>query len=79
MKGWPEQSPFERISVTAASDSPPSVLLEQLAIGGIMIIPIGGPDRTQVLTKIRRTEQGFDTEDLMKVRFVPLVSGLAEN
>ena len=79
IKGWPEQSPFDRISVTAASESPPAVLLEQLAIGGIMVMPIGGSDRTQILTKICRTEKGFETEDLMKVRFVPLLPGLAEN
>ena len=79
IKGWPEQSPFDRISVTAASESPPTVLLEQLAIGGIMVMPIGGPDRTQILKKICRTEEGFETKDLMKVRFVPLLPGLAEN
>ncbi len=79
MLGWPEQAPFERISVTAASDTPPAALLDQLAVGGIMVVPVGGRDRTQVLQQIRRTEAGFETHDLMDVRFVPLLPGLVEN
>ncbi|MCZ6837819.1 MAG: protein-L-isoaspartate(D-aspartate) O-methyltransferase [Alphaproteobacteria bacterium] len=78
MLGWPEQAPFERISVTAASDTPPAALLDQLAVGGIMVVPVGGRDRTQVLQKIRRTEAGYETHDLMDVRFVPLLPGLVE-
>ncbi|NKB49134.1 MAG: protein-L-isoaspartate(D-aspartate) O-methyltransferase [Alphaproteobacteria bacterium] len=79
MVGWPEQAPFDRISVTAASDAPPAALLDQLAVGGIMVMPVGGRDRTQVLQKFRRTDDGYDTEDLMEVRFVPLLPGLVEN
>ncbi len=79
MLGWPEQAPFERISVTAASDTPPAALLDQLAVGGIMVVPVGGRDRTQVLQQIRRTEDGYETHDLMDVRFVPLLPGLVEN
>ncbi len=79
MLGWPEQAPFERISVTAASDTPPAALLDQLAVGGIMVVPVGGRDRTQVLQQIRRTEDGYETLDLMDVRFVPLLPGLVEN
>ena len=79
MLGWPEQAPFERISVTAASNTPPAALLDQLAVGGIMVVPVGGRDRTQVLQQIRRTEDGFETHDLMDVRFVPLLPGLVEN
>ncbi|MFB3101664.1 MAG: protein-L-isoaspartate(D-aspartate) O-methyltransferase [Alphaproteobacteria bacterium] len=78
MLGWPEQAPFERISVTAASDTPPAALLDQLAVGGIMVVPVGGRDRTQVLQQIRRTEAGYETHDLMDVRFVPLLPGLVE-
>ena len=76
MLGWPEQAPFERISVTAAADAPPADLLDQLAAGGIMVMPVGGRDRTQVLRKYRRTADGFETRDLMEVRFVPLLPGL---
>ncbi len=79
MLGWPEQAPFERISVTAASDTPPAALLDQLAVGGIMLMPVGGRDRTQVLRRFRRTEDGYETDDLMEVRFVPLLPGLVDN
>ena len=79
MKGWPEQAPFERISVTAAGLEPPDSLLEQLAVGGIMVIPVGGRDESQQLLRIRRTEAGFDSEKLIDVRFVPLVPGIAAN
>lgn len=79
MKGWTETAPFDRISVTAAGLEPPDGLLEQLSVGGIMIIPVGGRDETQQLLRIRRTETGFETEKLMDVRFVPLVPGIAAN
>lgn len=79
MLGWPEQAPFDRISVTAASGEPPAALLDQLAVGGIMVMPVGGRDRTQILQQFRRTEDGYQTQDLMEVRFVPLLPGLAEN
>jgi protein-L-isoaspartate(D-aspartate) O-methyltransferase len=77
MKGWPQQAPFDRIIVTAAATEVPQALLDQLAIGGIMVIPIGESPERQELQRIRRTEQGFDTETLLPVRFVPLVEGLA--
>ena len=76
MLGWPEQAPFDRISVTAAADTPPEALLDQLAVGGIMVMPVGGSDRAQILRQFRRTEDDFDTDDLMEVRFVPLLPGL---
>jgi protein-L-isoaspartate(D-aspartate) O-methyltransferase len=79
MKGWPETAPFDRISVTAAGLVPPDNLLDQLAIGGIMVIPVGGREDGQQLLRIRRTETGYETEKLMDVRFVPLVPGIAAN
>ena len=79
MLGWPEQAPFDRISVTAAGDRPPAALLDQLAVGGIMVMPVGGRDRAQVLQQTRRTEDGFETQALMEVRFVPLLPGLVVN
>ena len=79
MLGWPEQAPFDRISVTAAADTPPVALLDQLAVGGIMVMPVGGRDRVQILQQTRRTEDGFETQDLMEVRFVPLLPGLVVN
>lgn len=71
-QGWPEESPFEAIIVTAASPEIPAPLLEQLAINGRMVIPVG--DRlSQSLKKITRTEEGFQEEDLGGVRFVSLI------
>ncbi|CAA7623739.1 protein-L-isoaspartate(D-aspartate) O-methyltransferase [Magnetospirillum sp. UT-4] len=75
-RGWPEQAPFERIMVTAAAHDIPPVLVEQLAIGGIMVLPVGEFD--QDLLKVTRTEAGIDIETLGGVRFVPLVEGVAE-
>ena len=76
--GWPEQAPFERIIVTAAAEDVPPVLLEQLAIGGIMIIPIGVDENDQRLMRVTRTEEGAETADLGGVRFVPLLPGIAD-
>jgi protein-L-isoaspartate(D-aspartate) O-methyltransferase len=74
-KGWPEQAPFERILVTAAhaGDEPPPALSDQLAIGGLMVIPMGDEKRKQRVIRFRRTENGFEREDLWPVRFVPLL------
>jgi len=76
--GLPEQAPFDRILVTAAAEDPPGPLLAQLRMGGIMIVPVGQSDAVQTLIKVRRTEDGFDYQELQPVRFVPLVEGLAE-
>ncbi len=77
-KGWPPQAPFERIIVTAATMRVPRALLEQLAVGGIMISPVELSPGRQELQRIVRKESGFETETLMPVRFVPLVKGLAK-
>jgi protein-L-isoaspartate(D-aspartate) O-methyltransferase len=73
-KGWPEHAPYDGILVAAASLSAPQALLRQLKPGGRMIIPVGPPGR-QVLQRIVRTEEGYETTDLDAVSFVPLVSG----
>lgn len=73
-----EQAPFDRIIVTAAAEDPPPTLLEQLRIGGIMVLPVGQSDTVQQLVRIHRLdERRFDYEDLRPVRFVPLVEGVA--
>lgn len=78
MKGWPEQAPFDRISVTAAGDAPPQALLDQLKVGGIMMMPVGGQSRVQQLVRYRRTEDAIESEAIMDVRFVPLLPGIAD-
>ena len=75
--GLPEHAPFDRIIVTAAAEDPPGPLLAQLRIGGIMVLPVGQSDAVQSLIKVRRTEEGFEYDELLKVRFVPLLEGLA--
>ena len=74
--GWPEQAPFERILVAAAAADVPPVLFDQLAIGGIMVVPVGLDEGDQRLMKVTRTSDGADTRDLGPTRFVPLVDGL---
>ncbi len=72
--GWAPGAPYDAITVAAGSPRVPPALLEQLAIGGRLVIPLGSEDGTQVLTRIMRTgDQAFQTEDLGGVRFVPLI------
>ncbi len=80
MKGWAYQAPFDRIIVTAAAHGDiPNELMAQLAIGGIMIAPIGASDVDQTLVKIRRVSEGhYERESLFAVRFVPLLPEIAE-
>ena len=79
-KGWPAQAPFERIIVTAAAKSPPAALLDQLAPGGIMVIPVDAGDGVQDLQRITRLDDGTSQiKSLLKVRFVPLVDGAARD
>lgn len=73
--GWPEQAPFDRIIVTAAAVDFPPVLIDQLAVGGIMVVPIGDDFHDQRLFKVVKTETGIDTTELGWVRFVPFVEG----
>ena len=79
-KGWPEQAPFDRIIVTAAAPEMPPVLVEQLAPGGIMVLPVGRSTTDQQIVRVTKNEDGsIQTEKLMAVRFVPLVDGLAQD
>ncbi len=77
--GLPDQAPFDRILVTAAAEDPPGPLLAQLKIGGIMVVPVGQSDAVQSLIKVRRTDQGYDYEEIRPVRFVPLLEGLGKD
>lgn len=75
-KGWPEQAPFDRILVTAAAARIPDALKQQLAPDGMMIIPVGATIFEQQIVRLRRTERGFVEDELLPVRFVPLVEGV---
>ena len=69
--GWPEEGPFDGILVTAAPEVVPPPLLSQLAVGGKMIIPVGG--FFQELKLIERTRDGLAERSVLPVRFVPFV------
>jgi protein-L-isoaspartate(D-aspartate) O-methyltransferase len=75
-KGWREQAPFDRIIVTAAAASVPGALVDQLAEGGLMVLPVGATSRDQTLLRLTRTPDGIVEERLSEVRFVPLVAGI---
>ncbi len=77
--GLPDQGPFDRILVTAAAEDPPGPLLQQLKLGGTMVVPVGQSDAVQTLIKVSRTETGFEYDEIMPVRFVPLVEGTARD
>ena len=79
-KGWPQQAPFDRIIVTAAAADVPPVLVDQLAVGGIMVVPVGHgtADDDQRLLKVTRTEDGAEVDDLGRARFVPFIEGEEE-
>ena len=77
-KGWPQQAPFDRIMVTAAAKSMPHDLIDQLKVGGIMILPLEREDGQQELVRITRHEHDYEVEDLLPVRFVPLMNGIAK-
>ena len=74
--GWPEAAPFPAIVVTAAAESVPDSLVDQLAPGGRMILPVGRTNGPQNLIRIRRDETGRISKDtILSVAFVPLVGG----
>jgi protein-L-isoaspartate(D-aspartate) O-methyltransferase len=75
-RGWPEAAPFDAIIVTAAPDHVPEPLVEQLTVGGRMVIPVGR--WAQDLLLIRKDEEGVHQERLIGVRFVPMVGEAEE-
>lgn len=70
--GWPQHAPYDGILVAAAPVELPAALLEQLAPGGFLVAPVGGP-AMQELRLVRRTDEGFTHERLEWVNFVPLI------
>jgi protein-L-isoaspartate(D-aspartate) O-methyltransferase len=80
--GWLDAAPFDAILVAAGGPEVPQALKEQLAIGGRLVIPVGGEEREQTLLKVTRTRQtDYEEEDLGGVMFVPLIGeqGWAED
>lgn len=71
--GWPEHAPFTQIIVTAAPETVPAALVEQLAIGGTMVLPVGPVTGDQELRILTRTADGVATIRSLPVRFVPMV------
>ena len=71
--GWPEHAPFDAILVTAAPEQVPQPLIDQLAVGGRMVIPLGAQDSLQVLRLLTKEADGvLHVENVIPVRFVPL-------
>jgi protein-L-isoaspartate(D-aspartate) O-methyltransferase len=72
--GWPEHAPYDAILVTAGGPRVPKALLHQLAVGGRLVMPVGGATRTQRLVRVTRTDvHEYEYEDLEEVAFVPLI------
>ena len=75
-RGWPEHAPFDAIIVTAAPDHVPQPLIDQLAVGGRMVVPVG--KWSQELVLLRRTPDGVERKRFMHVRFVPMTGQAQE-
>ena len=74
--GWPENAPYQAIMLTAAPEEIPTALLDQLAVGGRLVAPIG-PRGEQALMLYKRTEEGIEQIELERVSFVPLLGGMS--
>jgi protein-L-isoaspartate(D-aspartate) O-methyltransferase len=72
-EGWPVYAPYDAILVAAGSPKVPEPLIDQLRIGGRLVIPIGEDQKTQHLIRVTRNETGFTTEDFGPCAFVPLI------
>jgi protein-L-isoaspartate(D-aspartate) O-methyltransferase len=78
--GYPEKAPYDRILATAAAPQVPPPLIEQLSIGGVMVLPVGSAYMFQSLMRLRKTADGKVTkEDLGGVAFVPLTGRYGHN
>ncbi len=85
MKGWPtingiDQAPFDKIIVTAAARrKPPQGLLDQIKVGGMMIIPVGEPGDQMLKLYKRESDEAYSVKDLHPVRFVPLLPDVSHD
>lgn len=75
-EGLPRFAPFDRILVTAAATEVPGHLLQQIAVGGIMVIPVGTDDQQSMYRISRKSEDDYKTEKFGAFRFVPIVKGV---
>ena len=76
--GVPARAPFDRILITAAAETIPQTLLDQLGEDGIMVLPVGWHEGSQHIIKLTKSQTGIAREDLIAVRFVPLLPGQAK-
>ena len=76
--GWPEASPFDSIVVTAAPDKVPQPLIDQLAVGARMVIPVGVGENQQLRVIEKRADGTLSEEDVMPILFVPMTGKAAE-
>jgi len=76
--GVPAHAPYDRIIVTAAAERIPEALVDQLAEGGVMVLPLGPRAGSQHIVKLTKSQTGLARQDLIAVRFVPLLPGQAK-
>jgi protein-L-isoaspartate(D-aspartate) O-methyltransferase len=76
--GMPERAPYDRIIVTAAAETVPETLMDQLADDGLMILPLGSHEGSQHIIKLTKSQTGTQRENLIPVRFVPMLPGQAK-
>jgi len=78
LAGAPDKAPFDRIIVTAAVERVPETLIDQLVEDGVMLLPIGPQEGAQHIIMLTKSQTGLEREELIPVRFVPLVPGKAK-
>lgn len=77
LAGVPDHAPYDRIMVTAATETVPNVLVDELADDGVMVLPLGPHTDAQRIVKLCKTKNGLSRQELIWVRFVPLLPGRA--
>jgi len=78
LAGAPDHAPFDRILVTAAAETLPQALAGQLSDGGVMVLPLGPHGGSQHIVKLTKSQSHLERENLIAVRFVPLLPGRAQ-
>ncbi|MBI4365900.1 MAG: protein-L-isoaspartate(D-aspartate) O-methyltransferase [Deltaproteobacteria bacterium] len=78
LAGYPGRAPYDRIIVTAAAETLPQILIDQLADDGVMLLPLGAHGGAQYIVKLTKSKTGLVRENLIAVRFVPLLPGRAQ-